>query len=211
MTSYIHIASGEYPLTLDTLRRRHPNTSWADPPNAAALAAFGYARVERDPAPTTTAHQIATQQPPKLVGGVWRVTWTVSDTSLTAVKQAIKSTVTAKRDEALAKGVWHNNTLWDTDKASYDAMNTVLTGAQVYEEFHGPGSFKTMWKAKDRHVELTIPSLKMAGMAVGIYFQLCFQREAQLWAAIDAAGTAQAVSAININLGWPDNTDPLLG
>ncbi|WP_419827652.1 DUF4376 domain-containing protein [Sphingomonas sp.] len=60
------------------------------------------------------------------------------------------------------------------------------------------------WKFGDSDfADLTFADLIAYGTAIGAHLQGCFQREAELVAAIAAAPDAAAIAAIDISGGWP--------
>lgn len=140
-------------------------------------------------------------------GRIVRV-WDVEEIPLDDLRTARKAEATERRKVERDRGVVINGNRWHSDKGSADDISTAVAMARLYEAGAGEGTFKTSWKTADGFVTATLSDLLAAGLAVGGFVQACFANEAALFAAIDAAETAEDIIAISLDDGWPDDGGP---
>lgn len=88
-----------------------------------------------------------------------------------------------------------------TDRES----QALITGAAL--QAFMDASYSLVWKtATGDFVTLSSAQLLAIAQAVRAHVQACFNREAALTTAIEAAGDATALAAIDISAGWPATT-----
>lgn len=81
--NYIRIGTGEYPVSLEMIRSRHPNILLPAVPAAADMAALSYVEVVQTPRPVPAADEHIIEVSPVLDGTVWRQTWDVIENGKT--------------------------------------------------------------------------------------------------------------------------------
>jgi len=99
--SYIHIATGRYPLSSADIRAAHANTSL--PGDAAgfeaALPDLGYAVVAQVPEPAVNYTKNVSEGEPELKNGTYRQRWIVSDATPAEVTQRTAAQAGAIRQQ----------------------------------------------------------------------------------------------------------------
>ena len=91
---------------------------------------------------------------------------------------------------------------FDTDATSRLNVNGAVTMALIAQAAGAP--FSIGWKLYDNSiVELDAAQMIAAGLAVGQHVSACHARAQALGLAIEAAGDAEALVAIDIGAGWP--------
>lgn len=92
----------DWPLSLGDLRARQPQVSWADQPDAAALAVYGYVRVQvAEPVPVHRFQRASASVPAPDADGEWWQGWTWTDWPLIEARAAVLAEVRAGADAAL--------------------------------------------------------------------------------------------------------------
>ncbi|WP_180287702.1 DUF4376 domain-containing protein [Azospirillum oleiclasticum] len=181
------------------LRQRFPNTSWSDDPSAIddkTLATYGLARVIVDPAPIEVMTQV-TPNPPALIDGVWRVTWTISPWPLEAVKAAKLAELARVRWQRECAGIEVDGLLVATDDRAKLLLNC------MYRTAEKKPAMIHRWKQPNCEVELTSTQVIALADALSAHVQACFDRELDLRAQIEAAGTMADILGIDVTAGWP--------
>lgn len=107
--------------------------------------------------------------------------------------QAQRQSIAARRYEAEVGGITLNGMQIDTD----DRSKLLINGAAL-EATIDP-AYVMQWKTPGGFIELTAPQVIGIARAVRAHVQACFDREAELLAALDA-GT---ITAAMLNEGWP--------
>lgn len=83
--------------------------------------------------------------------------------------------------------------------SAMSAVTGVVVGAQLF-----PPTEPFTWKLKDGVFrQWAIADVVAYGVAIRTHVQACFDREAELAEAINAASTQATLDAINITTGWP--------
>jgi hypothetical protein len=119
---------------------------------------------------------------------------------LAELKAAKMQAVRDRRWGAENAGVTANGTPIRTDERTQAKVSGALELFRQNEELTSldweaqPGAFVT----------LDQPTLAAIGVAIGMHVQACFTRSKELCEAITAAADAEALAAIDINVGWPD-------
>lgn len=108
-------------------------------------------------------------------------------------RQALVSSIAARRYEAEVGGITLSGVHIDTD----DRSKLLINGAAL-EATIDP-AYAMQWKTPGGFVELTGEQVIGIARAVRAHVQACFDREAELLAALDA-GT---LTAAMLNEGWP--------
>lgn len=106
---YVHVKTGDYPLSLTDIRRRNPNVSFPKNITDKVAAHFGFAPVTEIPAPPAPEDYRLERKAPELVSGAWVVSWdaiALSPEEL-ADKQAQQwDAVRFERNDKLASSDW---------------------------------------------------------------------------------------------------------
>lgn len=85
-----------------------------------------------------------------------------------------------------------------------DATLGRLMAAVMRSQLAGNPAFAIRWKFGDGDfATLGLAEITGYGIAIGTHLQACYDREAELVAAINAAATPEAVCAIDVARGWP--------
>jgi hypothetical protein len=199
--NYIHIESGQYPLTPAEIMVANRHMSFPVP----VEAPDGYALVAESPQP---AHNPNTQRvveaAPAEQGGAWSQRWAV--VALTAAEKAaafatekarLLDAATAKRWEVEAGGVtFPDGTRVGSTTEDQNRITTVIANAQ-----HA-GVTSVDFKAASGWLTLSIAELEGVAAAIALHVQACFSAERAHHEAIASLTLAQA-RAYDINGGWP--------
>ena len=207
--TYAKIIDGEvaaYPYTERDLRRDNPQTSFPRVIDMPSMDRFGVVEVQPNPAPVTTAGQIAEEVGPVLVEGQWEQGWRVRNKTgveLAEAKLAKWRIARRLRDQAIEAGVTVPGLgTFDSDDASRANINGAVTMALVAATLSQP--FAIGWKLADNSVaQLDGQTMIGAGVAVGQHVAAAHAKAQALGLAIDAAGSFAELEAINIEEGWP--------
>lgn len=140
--------------------------------------------------------------------------WTLAKTdALTALETAIAAKIAAALPQARAdKKAALANRRWqaETGGATVAGMS-VPTDDRSQAKFAGAAlaavldpNYSARWKLADGFfVELSHDQVIGLAQGVRAHIQACFDREADMISAIDAAATPAALDAIDIEAGWP--------
>jgi hypothetical protein len=115
----------------------------------------------------------------------------VNETPLEVVKAQKKSEIAAARYAAEVGGVTVNGMAIDTSRES----QALVTGAALAATLDP--AYTCRWKTAGGFVTLDAATVLAVAQAVRAHVQACFDREAELAAAIDAAETAEEVQAVS--------------
>lgn len=132
------------------------------------------------------------QEFPVPTGPEWRVA-TADDIELVRNPTPTAAVIAARRYEAEVGGLVLNGMQIDTD----DRSKLLINGAAL-EATIDP-AYMMQWKTPGGFIELTAQQVIGIARAVRAHVQACFDREAELLAALDA-GT---LTAAMLNEGWP--------
>jgi len=186
----------QYPYTVGNLRRDNRNTSFPKRPSDEMLAEWGVYPVVKDDEPTVQDAQIAVlDEAPELVNGVWTLGWTVRDKTpeeLAEDTKQKKAAIKTRRDEAINAGTTINGVSVATD----DLSQQRITGAALAANIDNTTTVK--WKLPD-DTFVTLDATQIIGIAQNVraHVQACFDREAELLAALEAG------QSYDIDAGWP--------
>lgn len=129
------------------------------------------------------------------------IDWTLLQSPETRAATALdaqRAAITARRNTAMAAGI----TVAGLPIATDDVSQARITGAAL-AALADP-SAEIRWKLPDgRFVQLTASQVLAIAGAVRAHVQACFDREAELQAALDAGTPGDAET------GWPGAGDPL--
>lgn len=195
-------AVAEYPLFEHELRRRFPNVSFPasfEPPE-------GYAAVAEEAVPAPRWDQRVEEVAPVRADGGWRRSYTLVDLDEGSKARSVRQAkldrlaeLAALRWQKETSGITFAEAPFATDATSQTKYLSAALAAQM------DPALSLMWKAKDgRFVRLGAAEIAQLAAAVRAHVQACFDREAELRAAIEAADTPDAVKAVVINTGWPN-------
>lgn len=207
---YVRIENGkaaQYPYTIAKLRRDFPDTSFGAEPSPETLAEFGVFAVDETPPPNITVGQVAEEENPVLVDGVWTQQWSVrSRTSqeLADAKAVAWEEIKRHRDAAIDAGCTVPGIgTFDTDLVSRSNINGAATGALIASGAGQP--FEASWKLQDNEIALLDGSKMIAvGLAVLTRTSACHAHAQQLGIAVEAAKTFADLEKIEREKGWPD-------
>lgn len=195
-------AVAEYPLFEHELRRRFPNVSFP----AAFAPPEGYVAVAETAEPAPRWDQRVEEVTPVRADGVWRRSYSLAELdagskarTVRQAKQDRLAELAALRWQKETSGVSFAGVAFATDATSQTKYLSAALAAQM------DPALSLMWKAKDGNfVRLSAAELAQLAALVRAHVQACFDREAELRAAIEAADTPDAVKAVVINTGWPN-------
>ena len=175
-----------YPFSPDSVRRANPQVSFPSELSDEILAEYGVFPVRDTIKPSG---EVVTQGQPELVNGEWRQTWTVTDFSA----EQRKAMIAARRYQEEIRGITVNGALIKTDHQSQMKMIGAALAARI-----DPNKVRK-WKAGGGFVDIDAATTIAVAQAVDAHVQACFDREAELVAAVDA-GT---YTSDMLNEGWP--------
>jgi hypothetical protein len=121
-----------------------------------------------------------------------------------ADQKAIKWTETkGRRDMAIDAGVTVAGIgTFDSDATSRANINGAVTMALIAQSAGAP--FSITWKLADNTIAMMNAAQMIAvGVAVGQHVALCHANAQSLGVAITGASDEAALSAVNVNAGWP--------
>jgi hypothetical protein len=131
------------------------------------------------------------------VGGVPHRRWVLPPAA--DVRAACRAQLAAIRWDRQQTMKWRGRVV-----ASDDTTTGRIMAAVMRAQITGDQAATVQWKFGDADFDtLTVADLTAYGMAIGAHLQGCYDREAELVAAIGAAGDATAVAAIDLGAGWP--------
>jgi len=196
---YARIENGsvqQFPYSLRRLEMDNPNTSFPSPIKEGTLASFGVYKVADVAAPEVTDTQVA-YHTGNLVGvdGQWQREWAIRDKTpeeLAEDTKQKKAAIKTRRDEAINAGTTVNGVTVATD----DLSQQRITGAALAANIDNTTTVK--WKLPD-DTFVTLDATQIIGIAQGVraHVQACFDREAELLAALEAG------QSYDIDAGWP--------
>lgn len=187
----------QFPYSETQFRRDNPNTSFPKPIKTPTEAQNGtLVAVTEAGRPTVTDTQVAVPDAtPTLVDGKWVRGWTVRDKTAEELAEDLdrkKATIKARRDKAMEAGTTINGVSIATD----DLSQQRITGAALAANIDNTITVK--WKLPD-DTFVTLDATQIIGIAQGVreHVQACFDREAELLAALEAG------QSYDIDAGWP--------
>jgi hypothetical protein len=110
-----------------------------------------------------------------------------------AVVASVKGTIAARRYTAETSGTTLNSIFIDTGRDS----QALVTGAALSAMLDS--TYVCNWKTTEGFIQLDSPTLIGIAQAIRKYVQACFDREAELLAAVDAGTYTDAM----LDDGWP--------
>lgn len=99
--------------------------------------------------------------------------------------------IKARRDVAIASGIAVGGVTVATDDKSQSRIMGAAVAAMLDSDY------TVQWKTENGFVTLTAPQVIGLATAIRAHVQACFDREAELLAALDAG------EAVDIDTGWP--------
>jgi hypothetical protein len=206
--TYVKIAGGQvatYPYTIDELRADHPDTAFSKG-EGADYSDFGVFAVEENPPPATTVGQIAIEQSPTLINGVWQQTWSVrskTGAELTDAKdtkaELVEAMLAAKERDGsapTAKGAVK------TSDSSKIKINGLVVMAQLAISQGQPFS-QQLTMADGEIKTLNAAEMIGVGVAVGTYVSALYAHARALTDAIYDADSFADLSEVDVEAGWP--------
>ena len=187
----------DWPLSLGDLRTRHPQVSWAEQPDAAVLAVYGYVRVQvAEPVPAHRFQRASASAPAPDVDGEWWQGWTWTDWPLIEARAAVLAEVRAGADAALlalaASYPERETTTWGMQRAEATALALdVAAVTPLLDAIAAASGEDRATTAAHVRAKATVYATT-AGAIIG--------RRRALEAQAQAATTASALAA----LGWSD-------
>lgn len=193
----------------DALVQANPNTAFPAEWGESVLDFLGVDPVFPFPMPVPGRLQVARQLVPvQDAAGNWVEAWELVDVRagmsadelaafMAALKAERKAELAARRWEVECGGISVGGFTIATD----DRSKTLLNGKYRTAEKNPSATHR--WKSADGEITLTSAQVIAAGDAVQAHVQACFDFELDVIAAINAATTAEAVLAIDIEAGWP--------
>lgn len=128
---FINVKTGEYPLTLEGIKKRINVSLGAD----TDLLAYGFAQVIPTPAPACTKYQYITESKPKLVNNNWIQQWSIKDLAGEALENATIANALSEQYEAFSveyKKVMSTNLPdWKKVEAAIEKIDS-LEGAKSF-------------------------------------------------------------------------------
>lgn len=198
---YAHITDDglidQYPLGVDALRQKVPQVSWPDQPDAAALAVYGYVRVQvAEPVPVHRFQRASASVPAPDVDGEWWQGWTWTDWPLIEARAAVLAEVRAGADAALlalaASYPERETTTWGMQRAEATALALDVAAVTPLLDAIAAASGEDRATTAARVRAKATVYATTAGAIIG--------RRRALEAQAQAATTASALAA----LGWSD-------
>lgn len=108
--------------------------------------------------------------------------------------EELKAMIAARRFEAETAGITLYGSAIDTGRDS----QALITGAAMAAMLDP--NYSCQWKTAGGFIELTAPQLLAIATAMRAHVQACFDREAQLLAALEAGSFTEAM----LDEGWPE-------
>jgi hypothetical protein len=168
---------------------------WLDGASADELEAFGAVAIAEEPDVAPCLRLLG--QTLVDVDGVPHRRWVLPPAA--DVRAARRAEVAALRWDKQQTVKWRGRVALADDTTTGRIVAAVMQ-AQVTQDT----TLVVHWKFGDTDfADLTLPDLIDYGKAIGVHLQGCFQREAELVAAIAAAPDSPAIAAIDITGGWP--------
>lgn len=199
---YIHIETGEYPVSIAQLRARHPDTLFPEPFEPCE----GYALVQFGTIPghNPATHKVV-EAPPVQEGDDWVQAFDVvpltaaeKAESLEAAKAQLLEAATAKRWAVETGGLaFPDGTRIGSTTEDQNRITTVIANAQ-----HA-GVTSVDFKAASGWLTLSIAELQGIAAAIALHVQDCFSVERTHHEAVAALTTLAQAQAYDINGGWP--------
>ena len=197
---FVKVTNGtidQYPYTVGDLRRDNPNVSFPKQVPEATMAEYGMFPVGYAAAPdyNPDTHRIQNSNMPELVDGKWTLTKTV--VALTAEqledrKAQKRVQIKQRRDQAIVAGTTINGMAIATDDLSQQRITGAALAATI------DNTTTVQWKLDDNtFVVLDATTVVLIAQAVRAHVQACFDREAELLAALNAG------ESYDIEVGWP--------
>ena len=168
--------------------RFHPSIRWVPVPDHLQAYADGqYTVDDQDTVAPPSLDYLRRQLRPKVAEKRWRIE------TQTPIPVTLES------------GATINVTADDRTAAKVDQT---LRLAEDYEATNGAGSWQVTWKTADgTFTAITLADLQTAWRRIGAHVAATFDREADINAKLDAAGTPEGIVQVitdELNTGWPD-------
>ena len=202
MSNMIHIASGDYPLSVQDVRARHTLTSFLNP----FEPPIGYSWVQETTKPSVNPFtQRVEESAPVEVEGVWTQTWMVVSLSVeeqgAAIDQAkatLTEQVTAQRWSVETGGITlPNGVQIATGTADQNRVTTVIANATL------AGIDQVEFKAATGWVTLALDQVQGIAAASALHVQACFSAERAHHEAIEALTDPAEIETYTLGAGWP--------
>lgn len=202
MSNMIHIASGDYPLSVQNVRARHPLTSFLNP----FEPPIGYAWVQETAKPNVSPFtQRVEESAPVEIGGAWTQTWMVVPLSeeeqgaaIDQAKATLTEQVTAHRWAVETGGITlPNGVQIATGTADQNRVTTVIANATL------AGIDTVEFKAATGWVTLALDQVRGIAAASALHVQACFTAERAHHEAIEALTDPAEIEAYSVNTNWP--------
>lgn len=174
-----------YPYTDDQLRKDNPQVSFPSSIDHSLRLSFGVHTVIEVEQPDG---DVVTEGDPEFVDGEWRQTWVVSEFSA----DQNRDRVAARRYQEETKGTTINGIPVHTDRQS----QALITGAALAATIDP--AYVCQWKTSDGFITLDAAAIIGVATAVRNHVQACFNREAELIAAIED----ETYTSDMLNEGW---------
>lgn len=114
--------------------------------------------------------------------------------TLAEIKVAYKQRIASARWQAETSGLEFNGFIIATDRESQSLINSAVTSTLL------DPTYTVKWKMANGFVGLDAQMIQAVGMAVRDHVQSCFNKEAELYIAIDDAESAEGLAAVV----WPE-------
>jgi len=202
MSNMIHIASGDYPLSVQDVRARHPLTSFLNP----FEPPIGYAWVQETTKPNVSpVTQRVEESAPVEIEGVWTQTWAIHP--LTEAEQAA---VVAQAKAALVEQATAHRWVVETGGITLPGGVQVATGTADQNRITAVIANATLagidaveFKASNGWVTLTLDQVRDIAAASALHVQACFSAERAHHEAIEALTDPAEIETYSVNANWP--------
>lgn len=131
----------------------------------------------------------------------FRIDWRLVEQPVATVRSALRKAAAAQRWKAEVGGCVVDGAVIQTDRDT----QSKLTGAALEAELSAREGrpYAVRWLTPDGFTDLDGEGVVALARAVRTHVQACFDRQADLWAEIDAAPAVADLLAIGIDTGWP--------
>jgi hypothetical protein len=145
-------------------------------------------------------HPVVRDQGPTAFSGIENGSWVIRAAlpTLDEVRARKLAELAGLRWEKETGGTVFNGMPVATDAVSQTKYIGAVVGVQI-----DPNAVINWKMADGTFVPLDAQAITAVAMAVRAHVQACFDNEAELKAQIEAATTADQISAVNIGTGWP--------
>lgn len=178
------------PITERGVRAANPDVSFPEPLRPEHVSELGYLPVEDDPIPELAAGEEVVRGDLEYTGGRIVQHWVV----IPAPEEPWPQRIADQRYRHEIAGVNVGGMRVDTD----DRSKLLINGAAV-EAMLDP-DYQMRWKAPSGFVELDAAQVLGVARAIRAHVQACFNREAELLAAVDDGSITDQM----LDEGWPN-------